>query len=302
MTDPTHVSPSGGSTPAPLQSLDDPDTLRELARYLREGLYVTDAAGRLLDANLAFVEIVGAASVDEVVGRSIEEFLADPAPRRAALDAHDQFVRELELAVVRPDGERREVLDTVYERRDAAGRTFLHGILADATAYRTLEQRLRESAARDPLTGVFNRRHLDAVARDVERDAGGGWGCLYVDVDGFGAYNLRHGREAGDDVLVRMARFLMRHVRADEPVVRLANDEFVVILRGATDQRTERVARRLQLTALRTAPVAFSLGWAVREGTEGIEALVSRAAASQVPVRVVERLRDPRGQVEERPG
>ena len=162
-----------------------------------------------------------------------------------------------------------------------------------------LEARLRESATRDSLTGAYNRRHLDAIARDIEGGAGGAWGCLYVDIDCFGAYQVSHGQEAGDGVLVRMARFLMRHVRADEPVVRLGDDEFVVILRGATDQRTERVARRLQLTALRTAPVPFSLGWAVREGSEGIDALVGRAAAAKVSVRVVERVSDARGQVEE---
>ena len=282
------------------RSLDDPDTLRELARYLREGLYVTDADGRLLDASPAFLEIVGAAAMDDVAGRVLDDFLVDPGRRRAALGALDAAVRELELTLLRADGEQRTVLDTVFQRRDDAGRVFLHGILLDVTPHRALEARLRESVTRDALTGAFNRRQLDAIGREMERDTGGGWGCLYVDVEAFGAYNVRHGQEAGDAVLVRMARFLMRHVRADEPVVRLGNDEFVVILRGATDQRTERVARRLQLTALRTAPTAFSLGWAVREGDEGIDTLVERAARRRVPVRVVERMRDARGsEVEE---
>ena len=290
--------------PPQSQSLDDPDTLRELARYLREGLYVTDAEGRLLDASPAFLEIVGASAVQDLTGRSFDDLLVDPAPRRAALGAIDGTVRELELTVLRADGTQRLVLDTVFQRRDDQGRVFHHGILADVTPYRALEARLRESATRDTLTGAFNRRQLDAIGREMERDTSGGgvggttgsgWGCLYVDVEAFGAYNVRHGQEAGDDVLVRMARFLMRHVRADEPVVRLANDEFVVVLRGATDERTERVARRLQLTALRTAPTAFSLGWAVRQGDEAIDALIDRAARRRVPVRVVERLRDARG-------
>jgi diguanylate cyclase (GGDEF)-like protein/PAS domain S-box-containing protein len=287
--------------PPLFQSLDDHDTLRELVRYLREGLYVTDAEGHLLDASPAFLELVGAAAVDDIAGRPLEDLLVDPAPRRAAIGsaARDGAVRELELTLLRADGERRTVLDTVVQRHDDQGRAFFHGILLDVTPFRALEARLRESVARDALTGAFNRRQLDVIGREMERDAGGGWGCLYVDVDCFGAYSVSHGQEAGDAVLVRMARFLMRHVRADEPVVRLGDDEFVVILRGATDQRTERVARRLQLTALRTAPVPFSLGWAVREGNEGIDALVARAAAAKVSVRVVERISDARGQVVE---
>lgn len=295
MQESTHADGPG----ARFRSLDDPETLRELARFLREGLYVTDADGAVLDANAAFVEIVGAAGVDEVVGRRFEDFLVDPAPRRSALSNPDAIVRELELSVLRSDGERRDVLDTVYQRCDETGRVYRHGILTDATPYRTLEARLRESATRDSLTGAYNRRHLETIAREVERGGGGGWGCLFVDVDHFGDYNRRYGRDAGDEVLVRMARFLMRHVRADEPVVRLSNDEFVVVLRGASDQRTERVARRLQLTALRTAPVAFSLGWAVRDDDEGIDALIERAARRQLPVRVVERVLDARGRVVE---
>jgi diguanylate cyclase (GGDEF)-like protein/PAS domain S-box-containing protein len=295
------TKPTPAPTPRPLQSLDDPSTLRELARYLREGLYVTDSGGRLLDANAAFAEIAGAASVDELVGRSFDELLADPTARRVALAANGGTARELELTVVRPDGDRRTVLDTFYERRDETGHTFVHGILADASTHRALEARLRESVTRDPLTGAFNQRHLDVIAREIARGEERGWGCIYVDVEGFAAYNVRNGRDAGDGVLVRMARFLMRHVRADEPVIRLMNDEFVVVLHGATEQRTERVARRLQLTALRTAPIAFSLGWAVREGDEGIGALISRAAERQVPVRVVQRLVDPRGATVEEP-
>jgi len=300
MPDSTHAGGSAGTSQR-FRSLDDPETLRELARYLREGLYITDAEGRLLDANAAFIEIVGAASVDEIVGRTFEEFLADPGPRRQALAEPDSAVREIELTVVRADGERREILDTVYQRTDASGERFRHGIVKDATQYRALEARLRESATRDSLTGAYNRRHLDVIARDIERGTGGGWGCLYVDIEGFGAYNARHGRDAGDDVLIRMARFLMRHVRADEPVIRLSNDEFFVVLRGASDQRTERVARRLQLTALRTAPIAFTLGWAVRADDEGIDALLARAADHQVPVRVVERMQDARGRLVEEP-
>lgn len=297
MIDRTHAGPAG-ATPR-FRSLDDPETLRELVRFLREGLYVTDAQGVLLDANAAFVELVGAASVDEIVGRAFEEFLVDPSPRRQALAGADGTVRELELMVLRADGERRDVLDTVYARHDDQGATYRHGILTDVTPYRALEARLRESATRDSLTGAYNRRQLDTIARDLERSAGSGWGCLYVDIDAFGAYNQRHGRDAGDDVLVRMVRFLMRHVRADEPVVRLSNDEFVVVLRGASDQRTERIARRLQLTALRTAPVAFCLGWAVREDGEPIDALIARAADRQLPVRVVERMQDARGRLVE---
>ena len=58
---------------------------------------------------------------------------------------------------------------------------------------------------------------------------------------------------------------------------------------------SHRAVRRLQLAGLSGAPAAFSLGWAVREPGEGLDALVSRAARRPVHVRVVERVRDARG-------
>ena len=277
--------------------LDDPETLREVAHLLREGVYVADEEGRVLDANAAFVDLMGAAALTEVVGRRVEEMVAEPARRRAALVgiADAGGARELEVQILRPDGTTRTVLETVWARGGARAAMRFYGIVSDVTEARTLEARLRDAVTRDPLTGAYDRRHVETVSRELEQDARGGWGCLHVSArDGIASVVARRGRSAADDALQRMGRFLMRHVRADEPVIRLADDAFLVVLKGATGDRTERVARRLQLQALRTAPVPFQLGWAAREGSEPLDALVRRASSRAVPVLVVERERDDR--------
>ena len=89
-----------------------------------------------------------------------------------------------------------------------------------------------------------------------------------------------------------MARFLMRQVRADERVVRFGGDEFVIVLHETNAARTEQVATRLQQAAARSAPVAFSLGWAVRADTEELEATIARADDSMIAVRVLTRAGD----------
>ena len=93
----------------------------------------------------------------------------------------------------------------------------------------------------------------------------------------------------GDNTLIRMSRFLMRQVRAEEPVVRVGGDEFVVILRGAHEGQVRMVAERMQQAALRTAPVPFSLGWAVREPRESLMSTMNRADQNLLAVRVIER-------------
>jgi diguanylate cyclase (GGDEF)-like protein len=115
------------------------------------------------------------------------------------------------------------------------------------------------------------------------------WGCIFMDIDHFKQYNDENGHQMGDHTLIRMSRFLMRQVRAEEAVVRVGGDEFLIVLEGAEEAHVEMVARRLQLAALRTAPVPFSLGWATRRGEENFQQTVHRADQNLMAVRVIER-------------
>ena len=110
-----------------------------------------------------------------------------------------------------------------------------------------------------------------------------------MDIDHFKQYNDVYGHAAGDAVLLKMSRFLMRYVRAEEPVIRMGGDEFLIVLSDATLESTERVARRLESAGHDTAPASFSLGWAVRGEGEQFENTVNRADQSLIEVRVEKR-------------
>lgn len=293
--------PPSPVAPDRARTLADPATLREFARHLREGLYITDAEGRFLDASSTFLSMLGLGSVDELRTRTFDELVVDPAPRRDELALLDRpgLVREFELQLRHLDGRICTVLDTVYLREGAeAGQRVYHGVVLDVTKRVELEAQLRELSMRDPLTGCYNRRYLSALEEQLTRDDVASWGCIFVDLDHFKQYNDRWGHQRGDEVLQRMTRFLIRQVRADEAVVRLGGDEFLIVLVGADEPQTESVARRLQLAALRTAPAPFSLGWASRQPGESFEKTVNRADRELLAVRVVERgmERDRRGE------
>jgi len=283
------------SAPRRFRSLDDIETLRLLARNLGEGIYISAPDGLVLDANPAFLSIFGVRTVDELGQFHAADLYADPSRREVWLTQleHDGAVREFEWELVRPDGQRRIVLDTSYCVRDPdTGERYFHGILVDITERKALENQLREQLTRDSLTGCYNRRYLLDLEGQLRRDAVASWGCIFIDIDHFKLYNDTHGHQEGDVVLARMARFLMRQVRAEEPVVRMGGDEFLVVLQGESARRTEEVARRLQMAAARSAPVAFSLGWAVRNGTEALDATIDRADRSLIGVRVLARSGD----------
>ena len=128
-----------------LQSLRDPDTLRELVGNLREGVYISTLAGRILDANPAFLAIVGVPTIEQLDQYTVYDLLADPAQRASELEllSREGAVREFEFLIRRPDGQVRAVLDACHATRDPeSGETLFHGILVDITDRKADEARL----------------------------------------------------------------------------------------------------------------------------------------------------------------
>jgi diguanylate cyclase (GGDEF)-like protein/PAS domain S-box-containing protein len=274
-----------------LASLDDAGSLRVLVRNLREGIYIANARGEILDANPAFLRMLGVASVDDLASFGLSDMVVNPARRMQELELLDRdgAVREFELQIVCPDGSVRTVLDTAFaSRAPDTGDLYYHGILVDISSRKEHELALREQSVRDPLTGCYNRRYLAEMDERIsESDAA--WACIFIDIDHFKQYNDVHGHQKGDNTLIRMSRFLMRQVRAEEAVVRIGGDEFLVVLEGTNESHAEMVSRRLQLAALRTAPVPFSLGWAARRPGESLKQTMHRADQNLLAVRVLER-------------
>ena len=290
-------SPARDEPRSRYRSLSDPESLREFARNLGEGIYITTPEGRILDANPAFLELFGVSALHDFAGMSAHDLFVDPTQRELELMLleRDGRVREFEFQIRRLDGEIRWVLDTSYVVTDEeTGERFCHGMLVDITARKRLEGELIEMSTHDALTGCLNRRYLDLIEEEFRRDPASRWGCIFVDIDHFKRYNDDHGHQAGDRVLVRMARFLMRHVRAEESVVRVGGDEFVIVLTNADVNRTRRVSERLRNAALKSAPVPFSLGWAAREAGEPLLRLLDRADRGLLNVRVEQRVDEQR--------
>ena len=93
--------------------------------------------------------------------------------------------------------------------------------------------RTYESATRDGLTGVYNRKQLDLrLPRAVEeaRESGADLSVVIFDVDHFKKVNDTYGHAAGDAVLRRVAALLGGSLRRDDFVARYGGEEFVLVL------------------------------------------------------------------------
>lgn len=96
-----------------------------------------------------------------------------------------------------------------------------------------MEQRIRDMAFHDPLTGLANRRLLvDRLEQTLARNHRGGEfaALLFFDLDNFKPLNDTHGHGAGDVLLEEVAVRLQGQVRETDTVARFGGDEFVVLL------------------------------------------------------------------------
>lgn len=274
------------------QSLQDAETLRMLVWNLPAGIYITTDKGEILDVNPGCLELFGVASIDDLRRYRADELYLDPNQRQRQLSqlARKGYVSDFELQLRNPgDGRVRTVLDTCYAVPDReTGETFYHGILIDITDRRELEGQVEELTIRDPLTGCLNRRYLDQLELCLV-DEGSGWGAILVAIDDFRQYNVDHGHKAGDELLLRMSRFLQRQVRAEDLVVRMGGDEFLVLLVGENTESTGAVADRMETQPRESSPAGFSQGWAVREDNESMEQTIHRAEHALIQVRIKER-------------
>lgn len=267
-----------------------PKRLAELIWNLPGPVYVMTDAGEILDANPAFLELIASPSLTAARKLDAGALWCDAARRGVALQeiARHGMLLNFEFELCRLDGTHRTVLDTCYAVRLAGyDSRVICGALVDITERKAAEVELRRQAVRDPLTGCYNRRYLEAL--DSKLGPNDVWGAIVADIDRFKRYNDQFGHAAGDDALIRLARFLTAHVRPTDIIVRMGGDEFLILLFGQDTRYLTDVAVRFQLTAPQAAPVPFSLGWAVRDGEEPLQATIERADQQLIHVRIQER-------------
>ena len=134
----------------------------------------------------------------------------------------------------RKGGELYLELLTVTAIRDEDGNvTHYAGLFTDITQHRLNEERIRQLAYYDALTGLPNRRLLEDRLQHAIRHAHRKQQMLavmFVDLDHFKAVNDSHGHAAGDHLLTEIAGRLQSCLREDDTLARLGGDEFIVLL------------------------------------------------------------------------
>lgn len=109
-------------------------------------------------------------------------------------------------------------------------------------------ERLARLAMTDSLTGVRNRRFLQPHSNQPLSQWFGrevGVAALYLDVDGLAAINTAFGREVGDTMLTAISHEIYHLVRMQDPLIRMEDDEFVLLLPGCRVDKARNIAEEL---------------------------------------------------------
>ena len=181
---------------------------------------------------------------DEVIGHHVFEMFTDEGiatvkklmQRRQKSDLHGEQTGSIPFEAQHRCKDGRLLWAEVLARpeRDALGAiTGYHGITREITERKTLQDKVRQMAFHDPLTGLANRRLLSDRLRQTLA-TGKRSGChgalMFLDLDNFKPLNDTHGHVAGDLLLIEVAIRLKNCVREVDTVARIGGDEFVAML------------------------------------------------------------------------
>jgi diguanylate cyclase len=209
----------------------------------------------------------------DVLGRSLRvlllrlpELICAPC---AGIDGMERRVAEMTEALA--NGYVRALRDRTLAEQESIR-------LAELDAQQIISEKLRHQATHDPLTGLPNRAAVLGRMTTALASRRGNWvGVCYLDLDGFKGINDRYGHEAGDELLVTVARRIGETAAGHGAVAgRLGGDEFLVLVESS--------AGLVALVALATAiltevrrPIALRIG---RVGISACAGIAECAAGS----------------------
>jgi diguanylate cyclase (GGDEF)-like protein len=112
-----------------------------------------------------------------------------------------------------------------------------------------LMQTLKESAVKDSMTGLYNRRFIeetaDSIMSGIQR-RGTTLGFLMCDIDYFKQTNDQYGHDIGDVVLKEAANIISRSVRASDVVIRYGGEEFLILLLDSAPGNAMDIAEKIR--------------------------------------------------------
>ena len=234
-----------------------------------DAIISTDAAGRIVYFSPGAQAMLGISGA-EAVGRFVYEFYQNGREdaHRIMARLRQGRVQDHEMAFAAADGRSIHISMSASLLKDRCGRVIgTLGISKDITRRVELENRLRDLAITDDLTGLYNQRCFHSrLPQEVSRAKRlrQKLSLIIIDLDGFKEINDLLGHPAGDGILKEFAAAVEASIRKQvDSAYRYGGDEFAVLLPGMGLKRAAEVASRIEATArrlIKTGEVGCSWG------------------------------------------
>lgn len=195
----------------------------------------------LLHMNRAGLDMIEADSAEQVIGHKVTGIIA-PASRKDFIAltkrVFDGGKGTLEFEIIGLKGSHRWLETHAVPLRDTQGHiTALLSVTRDITERKAATEHIQHLAHYDALTDLPNRALLHERLRQaihLAQRQSKPIAVMFLDLDRFKHVNDSLGHQAGDRLLVEVARRLQTCVRSSDTLARLGGDEFVLVLAGVT--------------------------------------------------------------------
>ncbi|PKM76228.1 MAG: hypothetical protein CVU90_13355 [Firmicutes bacterium HGW-Firmicutes-15] len=256
-----------------------------------EGVIATDVSGKVLLINRVASDLLGWPEA-KAIGRYLSEllntvddidrsFYTEPLQRIAQAE-EEVDISGNTISIVR-NGERRIISNSAASIRDIEGQIIgTVMIIRDVTEKVRNEAKIERLSYSDKLTGLYNRAYVDRILADEGITSQLPFSLIMGDIDGLKLTNDVFGHQAGDNLLVNIAKVIRGCCRESDIMARWGGDEFLMILPQTSEKVALRICERIANTCaeMEADPIELhiALGTATRKSLEqGMEALFTLA-------------------------
>jgi len=230
--------------------------LRSIVDSSYEGIITIDTDQKIKTINEAALHIFGYSS-DELVGQGLdilvpERFRAHHPGYVSQFHDSDEIARPMEsrveIAGRRKDGSE-FMAEVSIAKIDVGTDLELAAFVRDVSDHMRLMDELHMRATTDPLTGLYNRRHMiEAAAKELTRAMrfGHPTAVVLIDLDDFKGINDVHGHHVGDKVLLKASAVCRHQIRQSDILARWGGEEFLLLLPETDGNGAMRLAERVQ--------------------------------------------------------
>lgn len=209
--------------------------------------------------------------VFKIINAKTREYLKNPA--LLALASTEIINLDDDTILIAKDGREIFIDDSAAQIRDEKGNvTGAVIVFRDATERREKQREIEFLSFHDYLTGMYNRRYIETVLKDLDNENNYPLMLVYIDINGLKLTNDAFGHTAGDELLKAVAKILNNTTRKTDIAGRVGGDEFLIIMPKTDEETAERLKIRINkacsCVTVNSAIVSVAVGYAAKSAPD----------------------------------